>query len=569
MSEVKISQLPSATTPLTGSEIIPLVQSGVTKKTPISSLTTYTVDTVADLRSVVPGTYDIVNVKGRLTVGDGGGGQFKSVTTGGPYNDNGGTIITQSGGAASTAWFRVYDGPINLLWFGVVTGYLSPTSPESTANTAALRKALAAAANNELFVPAGNYYINDSIGTLPGLHSSIPVRTTLNGAGPEASLIVYNNTSATTNYMFVLDDVNDVIVSNIGFTYAPGATGQASTCFYVSGDNNVVSSIHFDAVHIYGFRQYGICLNRNINYLFLDSCRIYDITNDTSPSPASPFNAVGLYFGTVASTADAINGIRLNNSRISACDTAIDGGPGAKYSLNINGCFFESNAFSHTPPGGYASPINFIGWKGLEFSGNYLEVNRTGTATADGMIKLNDCSAVSIDGCTMVASAASVSYAKNLISCVTNTKNVTVKNCQLEDPQTYFCYSSGTGSAIQFQRNTYVYGGAERTTYSDIMGSYMSADYVEIDIPKLITVNYGSVAAGATTYGGSNYTIEGVPLSAYATITATPQGFGSDFLINPCLISGNTLRIQVMNIDASPHNFDGTIAIQVKKSGSY
>jgi len=38
MADVKISQLPAATTPLTGSEEVPLVQSGVTKKATVASL---------------------------------------------------------------------------------------------------------------------------------------------------------------------------------------------------------------------------------------------------------------------------------------------------------------------------------------------------------------------------------------------------------------------------------------------------------------------------------------------------------------------------------------------------
>ena len=48
MADTKISQLPSATTPLSGAELVPLVQSGATVQTPtneISKLTAATANT--------------------------------------------------------------------------------------------------------------------------------------------------------------------------------------------------------------------------------------------------------------------------------------------------------------------------------------------------------------------------------------------------------------------------------------------------------------------------------------------------------------------------------------------
>jgi len=58
MADVKISQLPSALLPLTGSEIFPLVQSGVTKQAAISSIPTTTVINVKDYGAVGDGVTD-------------------------------------------------------------------------------------------------------------------------------------------------------------------------------------------------------------------------------------------------------------------------------------------------------------------------------------------------------------------------------------------------------------------------------------------------------------------------------------------------------------------------------
>jgi hypothetical protein len=49
MADVKISALPASTTPLTGTEVLPLVQSGVTKKVAVSNLTGTTVSNAGEV----------------------------------------------------------------------------------------------------------------------------------------------------------------------------------------------------------------------------------------------------------------------------------------------------------------------------------------------------------------------------------------------------------------------------------------------------------------------------------------------------------------------------------------
>ena len=68
MADVKISQLPAATTPVSGTEELPLVQSGVTKKIALSDLssisfgaTGLTPNTATSGAVVVAGTLDVNN----------------------------------------------------------------------------------------------------------------------------------------------------------------------------------------------------------------------------------------------------------------------------------------------------------------------------------------------------------------------------------------------------------------------------------------------------------------------------------------------------------------------------
>lgn len=121
------------------------------------------VETLAALKAL-SSTPDAVMVKDRAAVGDGGGGVFVFRT--GDQSANV-TADTEEGvwaapdsapTGASGAWERLYDGPLNALWFGA--------SPSNTAaqNVTAFTAAFAAGTGKDIFVPEGYYLID---GTLP------------------------------------------------------------------------------------------------------------------------------------------------------------------------------------------------------------------------------------------------------------------------------------------------------------------------------------------------------------------------------------------------------------------
>lgn len=113
MTNVKISELPNATTPLTGDELVPLVQNNVTRKATVSDFAGLTtIGTMADLYTTPIVDGEELYLSGYYTANDGGGGQFYGVTgaLAGTYTDNGGTVIVPAGGNGSSAWLRVLDG---------------------------------------------------------------------------------------------------------------------------------------------------------------------------------------------------------------------------------------------------------------------------------------------------------------------------------------------------------------------------------------------------------------------------------------------------------------------------
>lgn len=71
MTGVKISNLPAATTPLSGGELVPVVQSGVTKRATVTQIGTVTATGSTTPRTLPDRFADVVNVKDFGAVGDG------------------------------------------------------------------------------------------------------------------------------------------------------------------------------------------------------------------------------------------------------------------------------------------------------------------------------------------------------------------------------------------------------------------------------------------------------------------------------------------------------------------
>jgi hypothetical protein len=108
MADIKISQLPAATTPLAGTEEVPLVQSGTTKKVTVSNLRGSGVTAVTATAPVVSsgGTTPVISmaaattsVNGYLTSTD--WNTFNNKQPAGSYLTNGGALGTPSSGTAT------------------------------------------------------------------------------------------------------------------------------------------------------------------------------------------------------------------------------------------------------------------------------------------------------------------------------------------------------------------------------------------------------------------------------------------------------------------------------------
>jgi len=109
-----------------------------------------TLTNVAALKAATSAGMNLAQVAGYSSAGDGGGGVFRWDSSDTTSTDNGGTILTSTGGL-SGRWKRVYGGEVNARWFGV--------NPSQSDNTAALQKAVdwVASIGGTLFIPRGTY----------------------------------------------------------------------------------------------------------------------------------------------------------------------------------------------------------------------------------------------------------------------------------------------------------------------------------------------------------------------------------------------------------------------------
>jgi hypothetical protein len=146
------------------------------------------VDTYSDLRSSAGIANQAIVVNCRDTHGDGGGGRFYWGPAG---PDNGGTVIAASDGSGS--WYRVYDGAINICWFGVRG---NDQRSNAVGNTAAINALFAEYASPncgpEFYAPPGQYYFTrPAVDAMKTIEFERMTSAILRGAGKFATFFNY------------------------------------------------------------------------------------------------------------------------------------------------------------------------------------------------------------------------------------------------------------------------------------------------------------------------------------------------------------------------------------------
>lgn len=423
------------------------------------------------------------------------------------------------------------------------------TGNGSTDDTAALQAALTAATGGTLYLPKGNYRVSSGL--------TVPNRTRIVGDGPTNTLINYRTALTTANQLFDFDNVDNIHLEDIGLNCETGAGGRTTTAVLAQGDGGSVTEMLLRRVYITGFQQYGVRINTATYYTHLDGCRILSCSNSVANGGDGLTNAIAVSIGS------PVNALRITNCRISSNDTAIDCNTTAKYSLVIQGCYFEQNGRASAPAA--YDTITLYGWAAVQFVGNYVEANLTGTTTADSFLKLKACSGVQITGNLFAGSYAGVAKSKNLIGISTSCVGVVIDNNELQDPATLLVYVADGTSIASLRRNRYTFGGVVLTTYATIVAR-MTAALVELDVAHIAAVNTGVIGAAGNYQ--TNLTVAGVDTSRTLTVIATPQGnTAADWVFSAAPIATDTVRVMFYNIKGSNNTFNANVALRFLREG--
>jgi hypothetical protein len=262
----------------------------------------YIRDTIKDLATINnPSDGDVVLVKGYHSVNDGGGGLFIYHSGEPKTNHNGGTIVDATktfptnwsnqteleswfsgDNTGNGCWKRVYDGYVNVKWFGA---YDDGTHPDET--TAAF-KAFISAGYRTMILPEGIFRLNDQI--------LIDYKILIRGSGDEGKTVIqsegysesvfkFTSTFRIENlYMIPLGDTDIQIYGthgghikdvyfNMGESTAP-AEHSASPVYFYCCDNILIEGCTFingwrdhnyNASNYGGSNSSGICIVNDNN----------------------------------------------------------------------------------------------------------------------------------------------------------------------------------------------------------------------------------------------------------------------------------------------------------------
>lgn len=187
------------------------------------------IDTIAALKALAaPASAVTYVVRGYAAVGDGGGGIFRW-NAADSSSDNGGTILQPNAGGVGR-WNRMYDGALNVLWFGA-------KGDNSTDDTTPIQNCFnaAPAAGGHVYFPPKLYKVTARL--------NLKSELTIVGGGPSNGARIIQYTASTVTLYGT--GVQRVRIYGLGVTMSSGAsshgiqfTGASSDCFVQSCEIN-------------------------------------------------------------------------------------------------------------------------------------------------------------------------------------------------------------------------------------------------------------------------------------------------------------------------------------------
>lgn len=215
------------------------------------------VENIASLKLQDGLVFNTIEVLGYYTKGDGGGGTFYWDSTS-TESDNGGTII-QATGITTGRWKRVYNGAVNVKWFGAKGDWNGTTG---TDDTVAIQNALTYVGENKLTLDllGGRYKTTSMLYTSYGWNCKI-----VGGAVGSDAVIIAHHSDHIFKYGFTIEIYGVVFTRHSSYI----ATAKANAKNGIHSDNtagandgatytrliNVASNGSYTGIRMHGTHQ--------------------------------------------------------------------------------------------------------------------------------------------------------------------------------------------------------------------------------------------------------------------------------------------------------------------------
>jgi len=260
MADVKISALPAATTPLTGAEVLPIVQSSTTKQVAVSNLTaglagTASININGTVGATTPttGAFTTLGVTQNLGVGSYGDFTHREVNGGAQYTDAMRVVATNDGDATGIFILGkelAAGTQSGFLWFGGTNG-------TDQINLGGIGI-------------AGNT-------TTPGAETGSVVIYTKPAAGAISTVANFSSTGAVTI-------PGTLGVTGAGFTFSGAGLGNFGTTTSGAGIGTTLQSFTFDSSTASGASPHDICATFKNDTAAGQTLILWNAVNSGDPS---------------------------------------------------------------------------------------------------------------------------------------------------------------------------------------------------------------------------------------------------------------------------------------------
>lgn len=461
-----------------------------------SAILGFSVDSVAELRTLSSLTYNQVFVTGYYTKGDGGGGLYYLDAADTSSLDNGGSILVASDGARWKLY--ISNGQVSVKQFGARLTSTAAVATETAAIQACVdfckgTGTIYGIGRYELIIPAppaGEYIRTNQILIDRPIKIRGPGQSNclwLNAAGATTAVLKIAIAYDTINYFTVLQTPARVEISGVRFSSVDGVAGSATA---------------------HGIQCVPASVNPIYAGLYLDQCTITGLSGNGIDGVAFDGYALVTNSAIIGNFQLGVNLSSCSDWRFNFCDIASNKTDNVQLSTGVGHVFYGTNFYTPT-----RYNANVFGLVQATFTNCYFDLAqehgvytqlRNGTASQKPQLWFNNCFF------RWSSQKTNNTYSDLYLDSTTVDGEVYVNECHFASltnpysanaPQYKININGGTNPKVVVDQSTVFDDGNLFTTAVCNVPSLITGGIKGICLNLFTTA---TVAAGATTYLGAS-----------------------------------------------------------------